>query len=83
MGYITSKQLGGKEALTGPARQKQIDEARIKELEEQIAYKKAKKDGNESRVAGSTAPKSTGKNPKNHKGHGGKRNTSKASSKKS
>ena len=83
MGYITSKQLSGKEALTGPARQKQIDQARIKELEEKLAIEKAKKDGNESRMAGSTATKSTGKNPKNNKGHGSKRKTSKTSAKKS
>ena len=36
MGYITSKQLNQNEALTGPARQEQIDKARIKELEEQL-----------------------------------------------
>ena len=79
MGYITSKQLSGNEGLTGPARKHQIEKARIKELEEQIAREKTKKDGNESRMAGSTAGKSSGESSKNDKKHGGKRKSSKAS----
>ena len=82
MGYITSKQLNQKEALTGPARQEQIDKARIKELEEQLALEKAKKDGNESRVAGKSASKNSGENPKTNKGNCRKRKSSKASSNK-
>lgn len=79
MGYITSKQLSGNEGLTGPARKHQIERARIKELEEQIAREKTKKDGNESRVAGSAAGKSSGKSSKDDKKHGGKRKSNKAS----
>ncbi len=61
MGYISSKDLGGKGALTGPARQKDIDRRRIIELEEQLKIEKEKKkDGSKSRVAKSTTSESSG-----------------------